>query len=406
GLKLDDLRWEKTMSYNLGFNLGFFNDKYEIDFDYYYKDTKDLLMQTVNIPSFTGFGSLAYSNVGRMTNEGWELNFNAKKFIKIGKFSADFGLNIAQNSNLLKEMDESVLTSINGTTWDASKRGTYPVRVQLNNSLGSIYGFHYKGVYQYTYDYLENYQKENNLNPTQYENWINDFLAEGHTAPVAVGADGKVIMDNNTGKPQHQKYAYGTTSEYDFQGGDAIYEDINHDGQINALDIVYLGNSLPKVNGGFNISLNYGRWFVKGRFNYRFGNKVVNTARMSLEKMFDTNNQSTTVNYRWRKDGDVTPMPRAMYQSGWNWQNSDRYVEDGGFVRFQNLQVGYRFDNKMIKKWGLNQLQAYASLNNLYVWTKYSGIDPEVSQKGYNPAIDDAKTPRSKQFTFTLNFGF
>jgi hypothetical protein len=164
------------------------------------------------------------------------------------------------------------------------------------------------------------------------------------------------------------------------------------------------------VNGGFNLTLNYGRWFVKGRFTYRFGNKIINLARMNLESMSGTYNQSTTVNYRWRKDGDVTPMPRATYVSGewspYNYQASDRYVEDGGFVRFQNLQLGYRFDNKMIKKWGLNQLQAYASMDNLYVWTRYSGIDPEVSATGYFPARDTSKTPRSKRFTLTLNVGF
>ena len=420
GLKLDDLRWEKTTSYNLGFNLGLLNDKFFFEFDYYNKNTVDLLMETVHIPSFTGYSSLAYSNVGRMTNQGWELNFTAKKFLKIGKFSADFGLNIAQNSNLLKEMDESVLQYINGTTWDPTVRGTYPVRVQLNNSLGSIYGFRYEGVYNMTYDYLQNYQKENGLTTAEYEAWINDFLAgtlsddwysahglekRPYTAPVAIGNDGKVLMTNK-GEPQHMKYAYGTSASTNFQGGDAKYQDINHDGQINALDVVYLGNSLPKVNGGFNFSFYYGKWFLKARFNYRFGNKVVNLARMSLEQMYGTNNQSATVNYRWRKDGDVTPMPRAMYASGWNFQNSDRYVEDGGFVRFQNLQLGYKFDSKMIKAWGFNMLQIYASINNLYVWTRYSGIDPEISAKGYNPALDQSKTPRSKTFTVTLNVGF
>ncbi|MBR0047958.1 MAG: SusC/RagA family TonB-linked outer membrane protein [Prevotella sp.] len=416
GLKLDNLRWEKTTSYNLGVNLGLLNDMIEIDFDYYHKNTVDLL-QGINIPSFTGYSSISYANVGRMTNDGWEMNFNAKKFVKIGKFSADFGLNVAQNSNLLKEMDESVLESINGTTWDATIRGTqtsgtpgYPIRVQINNSLGSIYGFRYKGVYQYTYDYLQNYQKENNLTTAEYEAWINEFLASGKTAPVAVGADGKVLM-TNSGEPQHMKYAYDQITSngqkgYNFQGGDLIYEDVNHDGQINALDVVYLGNSMPKVNGGFNLTLRYGNWSIKGRFNYRFGNKIVNLARMSLENMYGTNNQSATVNYRWRKDGDLTPMPRAMYNSGWNFQASDRYVEDGGFVRFQNLQVAYNFPKKMIKEWGLSNLQAYASMNNLYVWTKYSGTDPEISASGYYPARDQAKTPRSKQFTLTLNVGF
>ena len=430
GMKLDDLRWEKTKSYDLGFLLGFFDEKYTAEFKYYYKNTTDLL-QGITIPSFTGYTSLAYANVGRMTNEGWELIFNANKFIKIGKFSADFSVNVSQNSNLLKEMDESVLQSINGTTWDYNRRGNavkpygYPIRVQVNNSLGSIYGFRYQGVYNMTYDYLQNYQVENSLSTAEYENWINGLLSgtlpdewyashnltkQPYTAPVAVSDDGRVLMTNN-GEPQRMKYAYDQYEEnghkgYNFQGGDAKYEDINHDGQIDALDIVYLGNSMPKINGGFNISLYYGRWFVKGRFNFRFGNKVVNLARMNLENMYGTNNQSATVNYRWRKDGDVTPMPRAMYQAGWNFQASDRYVEDAGFLRFQNLQVGYRFDNKKIKKLGLSNLQAYASINNLYVWTKYSGTDPEVSATGFYPAFDTARTPRSKQFTLTLNVGF
>ena len=428
GLKLDDLRWEKTTSYNLGANLALWDNKIEVDFDYYFKNTKDLLMSNVNIPSFTGYSQIAYSNVGRMTNQGWELNLTAKRFVKVGKFSADFSINVAQNTNLLKEMDESVLQSINGTTWSYNTRGTapgYPIRVQLNNSLGSIYGFRYQGVYEYTYDYLTNYQKENGLNEEQYTAWINDFIhgtlpdewyaAHGvkkgpHTAPVAIGKEGNVIMEND-GTPKHMVYAYHQLTEnghqgYRFQGGDARYEDINHDGNIDALDVVYLGNSLPKVNGGFNLTLNYGPWSIKGRFNYRFGNKVVNIARMGLESMYNTNNQSATVNYRWRKDGDETPMPRAMYNSGWNFQNSDRYVEDGGFVRFQNLQIAYKFDKKLIKSLGLNNLQAYASVNNICVWTKYSGTDPEVSARGYQPAFDTAKTPRSKQFTLTLNVGF
>ena len=426
GLKLDNLRWEKTTSYNLGANLGLWNDRIELEFEYYHKNTTDLL-QGITIPSYTGYSLIAYANVGRLTNDGWELNFTAKKFIKIGKFSADFSANIAQNTNLLKEMDESVLQSINGTTWDATIRGNstspsgYPLRVQLNNSLNSIYGFRYEGVYNMSYDYLKNYQLENNLSTAEYETWINGLLSgtlpdewytqhnltkRPYSAPVAVGDDGKVLM-GNTGQPQRMVYDYSDgTARYSFQGGDAKYQDVNHDGQINALDVVYLGNSLPKVNGGFNFTFRYGQWTLKARFMYRFGNKVVNLAKMNLENMYGTGNQSATVNYRWRKDGDVTPMPRAMYASGWNFQSSDRYVEDGGFVRFQNLQLAYNFDRKKIKEWGLSNLQVYASVNNLYVWTKYSGVDPEISARGYAPAFDTARTPRSKQFTLTLNVGF
>jgi len=424
-LKLTDLKWEKTTSYNLGFNLGLFDDRFEIDFDYYHKNTTDLL-QALSIPTVTGYSSVEYANVGRMTNDGWELNFTAKKFVKFGKFSADFSINMAQNTNLLKEMDESVLESINGIEWSPTVRGNYtskyvdqqqgyPIRVQLNNPLGSIYGYRYKGVYQYSYDYLMNYRSEHPaMTDTEFRDWINSQLASGKTFPVALGADGKVIM-TSSGEPQHMKYAYGYDvinggAGYNFQGGDAIYEDINGDGNIDQYDVVYLGSSQPKINGGFNLTLRYGPWKLTGRFNYRFGNKIINLARMNLETMSGTNNQSATTNYRWRKDGDVTPMPRAVYgtenNSPYNYQASDRYVEDGGFVRFQNLQLSYAFSKSLVKSLGLTDLQAYASMNNLYVWTRYSGIDPEVSATGYFPTRDQSKTPRSKQFTFTLTVGF
>ena len=404
-LKLDDLRWEKTSSVNLGFNLGMFENKLNFEFDYYYKDTKDLLMQSVGIPRTTGFSSLSWANVGEMTNEGWELNVNARDIIKKGKFSFGLGFNIAQNKNLIKEMDPTVLASIN-QEWVATTRGALLNRVQLNNPLGSMYGFRYKGTFQYSYDYLENYRKENNLNVAQYEAWINEQLAAGKTFPVVIGADGKVLMTNQ-GTPQHLVYNYQDgSSTYTFQGGDAMYEDINNDGQINALDIVYIGNSLPKVNGGFNFNFKYGNWSLKARFMYRFGNKVFNYARMQIEKMYDTYNQCSTVNWRWRKDGDDTPMPRAMYGTGYNWQGSDRYIEDGGFVRFQNLQVMYSFPSKQVKKWGLNSLKASLSINNIYCWTKYSGTDPEISVGSWGVATDRSQTPRSKYFTANINIGF
>lgn len=409
GLKLDDLRWEKTSSYNIGSNIGFLDDIIEIDFDYYHKDTKDLLQRSVTIPSTSGYPSLAYQNVGRMTNDGWELNINAKKFVKTRKFSLSAGFNISQNYNEIKEMDQRVLDNVN-SSWTATSRGSFQNRIQVGNPLGSIYGFRYKGVYQYTYDWLLNEQIEKGWTTDEFEAAINGMLAEGKTMPVVVGADGKVIMKSN-GQPQRMVYNYNEGSAtYSFQGGDAIYEDVNHDGQINALDIVYLGNSLPKLSGGFNFNITYGRWGLRTRFMYRYGNKVVNAARMSLENMATAYNQCSTVNWRWRKDGDITPIPRAIYVydngSAYNSQGSDRYVEDGSFVRFQNLQISYNFDKKLIKKWGINRLQFYASVNNLFCWSHYSGVDPEISVGGWGVATDYSQTPRSKSFTASFQVGF
>ena len=413
GLKLDDLRWEKTASYNLGFNLGFLDDIIEVDFDFYHKDTKDLLQKTVAIPSTTGYANLAYQNVGSMKNDGWELNISGNKFLKIGKFSMSAGFNIAQNYNEITDMEDRVLNAIN-TDWSANKRGAFLDRVQIGNALGSIYGFRYKGVYQYSFDYLKNYNAEQmQSNPAwttaDYENWINTMLAEGKTMPVVTGTDGRVVMDSN-GQPKRIVYNYNSGDAlYTFQGGDAIYEDINHDGQINALDIVYLGNSQPKLQGGFNVSFMYGGWNLKARFTYRWGNKIVNAARRDLESMSGAFNQCATVNWRWRKDGDETMIPRAMYvyddKSAYNYQGSSRFVEDGSFLRFQNLQFGYDFPKKALKKYGLNQLHFSVTMNNLFCFTHYSGIDPEISVGGWGVAIDD-KTARSKSFTAYLAIGF
>ena len=365
------------------------------------------------IPTTTGYASLAYQNVGGMKNDGWELNISGNKFLKIGKFSMSAGFNIAQNYNEITEMDDRVLNAIN-SDWIATKRGEFLNRVQTGNALGSIYGFRYKGVYQYSFDYLKNYNSEQmQSNPawttSDYENWINSMLADGKTMPVVTGTDGKVGMDNN-GQPKRIVYNYNSgAATYTFQGGDAIYEDINHDGQINALDIVYLGNSMPKLQGGFHLTLLYGGWNLKARFTYRWGNKIVNAARRDLESMSGAYNQCATVNWRWRKDGDVTMIPRAMYvyddNSAYNYQGSSRFVEDGSFLRFQNLQVGYNFPKKDLKKYGLNQLQFYVTMNNLFCWTKYSGVDPEISVGGWGVAIDN-KTARSKSFTANVVVGF
>ncbi|MBQ9640011.1 MAG: SusC/RagA family TonB-linked outer membrane protein [Bacteroidaceae bacterium] len=406
GMKLDDLRWEKTTSINIGGNLNFFEDRLAIDFDYYRKNTSDLLMTNVKIPGSTGYSALSWYNAGKMTNNGWELNISGRDFVKIGKdFSISVNFNIAQNVNNIKEMDDRVLSAIN-SKWDSASRGTYLNRIQEGNPLGSIYGLRYKGVYQYTYSYLENYRKENSLSTEEYRAWINEQIDEGKTFPVALDANGHVLMTNQ-GTPQRMVYNYDNGSPtYEFNGGDAIYEDVNNDGQINALDVVYLGNAMPKFNGGFSLTFKYKRWKLVARFNYRAGNKIVNAARMNLENMYTANNQTATVNYRWRKDGDSTPIPRALRGTGYNWQGSSRYVEDGSFLRFQNLQLSYSFPQKPLKKLGISSLALYFSMNNLYCWTKYSGVDPEVSIGGWGVATDNSKTPRSKQFTASLNIGF
>ena len=419
GMKLDDLRPQKKEGLNLGFNLGFLDDKYEIDLNLYKENTRDLIMRGIPIPTSATWNTsttLSYGNVGEMENRGWEMTVSGNKFIRVKKFSVSASFNLAQNINKLLEMDQRVLDNMNSQP-SYSKRGSSSIlsRVVVGDPLCSIYGFNYQGVFQYSYDYLTNYNTKQLQLQAQakargesydwdYEAWINQQLAEGKTFPVAIDENGKVIM-TNTGVPKHLTYYYGDT-DYEFKGGDAIYEDVNHDGTINELDIKYLGNSLPKMQGGFNVTLQYDSWKLVARFNYRWGNKIINTARMGLESMYGTQNQCSSVTYRWRKDGDETQIPRALYGTGYNYQVSSRFVEDGSFLRFNNLQISYSFPKQKLKKLGLTTLSAYMTLNNLFCWTKYTGIDPEISAGTYTPASDGATTPRSKSITASLNFGF
>ena len=406
-LQLNNLKWEKTTQTNLGGDFGFFNGLITGDFNYYYKKTRDLLMSNVRIPSTTGFSTLAWTNVGDMENKGWELNIEANKFINIGKFSMSANFNISQNFNKILAMDESVLESIN-SDWDAASRGSYLNRIQIGNPLGSIYGLRFKGVYQYTYEYLINMKERNNWSGEDLRNYINnEFLPSGKTAPIAIDNEGKVLM-SSTGEPVRQVYNFKDgSSTYKFQGGDAIYEDINNDGQINSLDIVYLGNSNPKVSGGFGFNFFWGsNWSLKTSFSYRAGVKVVNSAKMGLEQMFNAYNQSSAVNWRWRKNGDVTNIPRAMYDTGYNFLGSDRYVEDASFIRMSYIQLVYNFDKKLLKALGMRRLQLSISGQNLFCWSKYSGTDPEHSAGAWGIAYDNSQTPRSKSVTMNINVGF
>ncbi|MBR1712542.1 MAG: SusC/RagA family TonB-linked outer membrane protein [Alloprevotella sp.] len=407
-LRMSQLKWEKTKSWNLGFNLSLF-DLIDFDLNIYNKKTSDLLNASVRIPSSTGYSYLDWANVGTMKNEGWELYVNTRDLFKIGKgedkFSMRVRLNFAQNINTIIDMDESVLNSQN-KDFDYANESILR-RVQIGNALGGIYGFRNKGIYAFDYDHNGYFLNDNKNQYYDADGNQNTARAKGMTAPIAHDANGNVIYDKN-GNPLPMMFNYGGTN-YQFQGGDVIYEDINHDGQIDELDIVYLGGSNPKINGGFGIDFIFGNWQLKTQFNYRFGNKILNLARMYAEDMRTNRNQAASVNHRWRKNGQLTEIPRAMNSSAGESYNAlvnDRYVEKGDFLRFQYVQLSYRVPAKKLKKYGLSSMSISASGNNLIFWTKYTGTDPEHSAYGFNPCTDTSSTPRSRYFTLSVNLGF
>ena len=397
-IRLTDLKWEIVSSYNLGLDLGFMDGRLTMSVEGYRSTTSDMLVGGYRIPSSTGYETVPYRNSGKMRNTGWEFHVNTNRLIRAGKFTLDLNVNFGNNRNEILEMDEFVLKNYN-SEFGHNNRETLN-RVQLNNPLGAIYGFRYKGVYQY------NYNTFSKLTPEEQ----NEFLASGKTAPIALSADGQIIRDAQ-GNPVRMMFNYtndGTGRNYRFAGGDAIYEDINHDGQINALDIVYLGSSLPKLTGGFGFTLIYGDWRLTSQFTYRYGNKIINLARLDAEAMIGNDNQSQAVNYRWRKEGDVTSIPRAMYgsNSSYNTLVSDRFVEDGSYLRMGYIQLSYQLKSKFLKYFGIGRVSLYASANNPFVISKYSGVDPDISAYGYSPAVDRAQTPRSRSYTLGITVDF
>lgn len=385
-IQLSQLKWEEKKTWNLGFDFGFLNDKITGNIDLYRQYTSDLLMKNRKIATSSGYTQLAWDNVGKMENVGWEFNINTNNLIKFGKLGIDLNVTFANNRNVITEMDETCLKSLNSDF--NHNNGSYLSRVEIDKPFGAIYGFRYKGVYQYT-----------------------DYTAQevpgvsGPNAPVARDAMGNVVTDDK-GVAKPMTFCFGTSAEYEFKGGDAIYEDINNDGTINELDIVYLGSSLPKITGGFGVKFKYGRWTLNNQFNFRYGNKIINANRMNAENMYTNANQSRAVNHRWRVEGDIAEIPRALHQAGYNWLGSDRFVEDGSFLRLNYVQLSYSFPTKIIKKLGMSQLSVNISAQNVFCITKYSGADPEVSYGGYGVVTDNAQTPRAKSITGGITIQF
>lgn len=397
-IRLSDLRWEKVSTYDVGMDVGLFEDKFKLTLDWYSSTTEDMLMSSVRIPSITGYKTLEVKNVGSMRNTGWELNIDTYELVKKGKFGFDFNMAFGNNYNEILEMDPTVLESLN-SKFNYGNREVLQ-RVQIGNPFGAIYGFRFKGIYQYNYETVADMSVEER----------EAFLADGKTAPIARNAEGNVVYDEE-GLPLQMMYNYsndGTTQPYKFKGGDAMYEDINHDGNINALDIVYLGSSLPKLTGGFGFNMKYSKWRLNTQFTYRVGNKILNLARLDAEAMIGNNNQSKVVNHRWRKEGDNTVIPRAMYgaNSNYNTLISDRFVEDGSFLRLNYMQLSYELNKEWVKALGLRAIRCYLSANNLFCLTRYKGVDPEVGYGGYGVASDGGQTPRSKSYTLGISVDF
>jgi hypothetical protein len=311
--------------------------------------------------------------VGTLDNQGFELGLNTTPY-KGKSWQVDVNFNISSNQNIIREISPLYPSS----KGDVTTNGQYATYLKVNNPFGSFYGYKFKGVYK-------------------------DLAST-----IASDEKGNPIVSPN-GQAVYMKFNYPSIG-YTFQPGDAMYEDINHDGNINYQDVVYLGNNNPKFTGGFGTAVSYkGQWKLTAFFNYRYNYDVINGTKMNTTNMYGFDNQSAAVLRRWRKEGDVTDIPRALYRSGYNFLGSDRYVEDASFIRFRTLTLRYTAPKKLTEKLKIKNLSGYITVENIYTWTKYTGQDPEVSAAGtdaFRVAFDQSFTPPVRTFTLGLTASF
>ncbi|MBD5321226.1 MAG: SusC/RagA family TonB-linked outer membrane protein [Bacteroides sp.] len=365
-MQLDRLKWQTTREIDYGLDMRLW-DRLNLTFDYYDKTTSDLLLKDTSLPATTGYDKIAWINSGKLSNKGVEFRFDVQAF-RNKDWNLSFNANISRNINKVEELPSTYVQE----NYEL-KNGEYALRIVEGSPIGAFYGYRYKGVYQNT---AETYARD----------------AQGNVMYDYQGMP--IIMQNNN------ETVYP---------GDARYEDINHDGVINENDIVYLGNANPKFTAGGGFKLKWKDFMLTTFFYGRFGQKVINQARIDLESMYGKNNQSTAVLQRWRAEGDQTDIPRALYGMGYNYLGSDRFVEDASFVRLKTLSLNYNIPKKFLEKLhiGLTRANMFVTGYDLFTWTSYKGQDPEVSLPTATKLVkDNSQTPVSKRYAFGLTLNF
>ncbi len=345
-----NLSWETTTQYNAGIDLSLFAGRVYLTADAYLKRTTNLLFN-VPIPETTGFDFIT-QNIGEIQNKGLEFALTTHNIT--GKFNWTTNFNIGMNRNKIVSLPENILT--NGYL----QNGTYHI-LKVGESIGTFYGWKFLGVYS---------RDEDNVNQVKYGS-----------------ANGKV-----------------------FRGGDPIWDDLNGDKIIDDQDKQIIGNAQPKFTGGLNNDFSYKNFSLNVFFQFSYGNDIYSNLNMMRNWVFAYNNVSTDALNRWRKPGDITDFPRPIRNDPLRNEYlrvSDRWVEDGSYVRLKNITLAYNLPAKMANKIFLEGLQFYVTGENLVTWTHYTAYDPEVSSySGLQIGVDDGSYPQSRTFVFGLNIKF
>ena len=364
-----DIQWENVTTTNIGIDAGFFEDKLIVNLDYYDRQTKDMIFNLGISPS-AGLGSEVQSNVGQMSNKGFEMNIEYRN--RLGDFSYSIGVNGATNRNELISLNPDLtgLFLTNGRLTEAHSAAEAVSRSEPGREIANFYGFDVSGIYQ--------------TDP-----------GAGETRPTINGG-------------------------YVPVAGDLIYRDINGDGEINNDDRTYIGSPWPDFTYGINLKLGWKGFDIAAFFNGTLGNDIYNgfgtyehilfSDYTTTEKIFSTSGFN---------GNGVTGLPRVGtvddFDRNLNWSSvNSHHVQSGSYFRLRNIQIGYTFPETFLNRIKLSSVRVFAMADNVFTITSYEGVNPDISTPNLrdsnflNRGIDNANTryPVSRLVSFGINASF
>lgn len=358
----DKISYEKTGKFNVGLQSYLFNNRVGLSFDFYKHHTSNLLtLKSFNNP-VAGINNY-WSNGGSLDNTGFEVALSGKPVVS-KDFNIEMGASLGHYSNKIKSLPNDKKLWVDGkqsaSGFTSSVYGTDNVATIIGQAAGVFYGYKTAGVFS------------------------NDAEAK------AAGKDGYLYMVDATGAHKN------------FVAGDVHFVDLNGDGQISEADKTIIGNPNPDIYGNIFANVMWKNFTLSLGFNYSLGNDVFNYQRSLLESGSNFWNQTTAVNNRWRSEGQQTDMPRLNYNDPMgNSRFSDRWIEDGSYLRLKTLNLTYKVPVSL--SW-LQGLSIWAQADNLFTLTHYLGGDPEFSATNsvLYQGIDPGNVALSRTFTFGL----
>lgn len=359
----NDLTWETTAQWNIGTDIGFFDDRITVAAEYYRMVTSGLLFN-VQLPQYSGY-TTQLKNIGEVENKGFEFTLNSRNLT--GAFKWNMDINISTNKNKILSLPDGNDIQYGSGPGHMVGLGSTQI-LREGHPVGSFFGWIYDGVYQEGDDFLPGGGFEQYAGGEKFRdiNGIRDAAGE------------------LTGQP---------------------------DNQLNSDDRTIIGNPHPDFIWGWNNDFQWKNFDLNLFFQGSQGNDILSYTLMELDLLAGINNATTNALDRWTPTNTNTDVPKAV--TGRTRRVSTRWIYDGSFARLKNVALGYNLPTSLLDRWKINKFRIYVSAQNVLTLTKYEGYDPEVNyQSGgstngnRNLGLDYGSYPNVKSYTVGLNIGF